>query len=155
MRILALDLGSSCGWAFLDTSAPATVESGTQQFALQRGDSPGMRYIAFRAWLVRIGEQAVPEVVVYEQNFRRGGAATEIAAGFSTRVQEYCAERRLECTSVNVATLKKRYAGSGRADKAALAAAMAVRWGCRDLNAGDEADALAVLAWAQETLAGD
>ena len=152
MRILALDLGCKTGWATLDTDSRFEVESGVQEFVLQRGDSPGMRYLAFRAWLSRIGDQTLPDLIVYEQNFRRGGAATEIAAGFSTRVQEWCAEHGVECTSVNVSTLKKQYAGHGRADKEVLAQKMGERWGRADLEAGDEADALAVLAWAVDTL---
>ena len=49
--ILALDLGSTCGWAL---RPDGRLESGVQVFDLKRGESPGMRFVRFSAWLALI-----------------------------------------------------------------------------------------------------
>src|SRR3989442_15773340 len=75
------------------------VESGVQVFDVKRGESPGMRYLRFNRWLAdvcHVGLESDSTIVVYEQTHHRGGAATEIAAGFATRVQEFCARHGLE-----------------------------------------------------------
>ena len=73
------------------------------------------------AWLETWAEKDI-HMVVYEQNFRRGGAATEVANGFSTRVHEFCARHNIQHTNYNVHELKKFTCGhSGKtADKAAM-----------------------------------
>lgn len=48
MNILALDLAISTGWALRENGRE---ESGTETFELKRGQSPGMRYVAFSRWL--------------------------------------------------------------------------------------------------------
>jgi len=44
--IIALDLATNTGWA---TSEPR--QSGSEKFNLRRGESPGMRFLRFNAWL--------------------------------------------------------------------------------------------------------
>ena len=179
MTIFALDLGTSTGWALTDG---VTVESGVQTFDVKRGESPGMRYVRFNAWLSDTA--IIPDLIVYEQTHQRGGAATEVAAGLATRVQEYCAREKCEHTAVHTATLKKWATGSGRGGKTAMIAA-ACNLGSRGpvfqraaddfmkryndwcdkvkpntaqvekSPFADEADALCLLAYAQEELVGE
>ena len=126
-----------------------------------------MRYLRFRRWL---GEQGlcfgnkvfVPkvELVVYEQTHHRGGAATEVAAGFATRVQEFCAVHGIEHAAVHSATLKKYVTGSGRADKLAMQKASIERgwWtfkGNEFVSTDDnEVDAICLLHYALAELVG-
>jgi crossover junction endodeoxyribonuclease RuvC len=152
MKILALDLGTKTGWAA--RFAGGAVESGTQVFDVRRGESPGMRYIRFRAWLTQMLDHVQPDLVAFEQAHHRGGAATEVAAGFSTRVLEFCAEAGIEHTSVHTATLKKHATGKGNAKKAVMIEAAEARWGMT-FKSDDEADARCVLAWALERFAGE
>jgi hypothetical protein len=149
--ILALDPALSTGWAIGRQTFPGSMEyklmeSGVQTFDLRRGDSPGMRYLRFRRWL----EDVTPSdcsLIVYEQNFRRGGAATEVAAGLSTRIQELCAIRGIEHSAVNVMTLKSWTCGSKKkASKTAMLAAVCNRW--KVVDSDDEADAIALLHYA-------
>ena len=123
MNLLALDLGTRTGWA-LDAPAVKARESGVQVFDVKRGESPGMRYVRFNRWLdevARRGPYGHPvDLIVYEQTHHRGGAATEVAAGFSTRVQEFCASMSIEHAPVHSATLKKFTTGKGNADKDAM-----------------------------------
>jgi len=149
VRILALDLGISTGWAaLLDGGA---VESGTQVHDLRRGESRGMRYLRFRAWLGGVLDQVRPDVVAFEQAHHRGGPATEIGVGLSTRVMESCAERGIEYTSVHTGTLKKHATGKGSANKDAMVQAARDRWHIVP-ETDDQADALCVLAWAMDEL---
>lgn len=141
--ILALDLGTSCGWA-LATGTMPMMESGVQVFDVKRGESPGMRYLRFRRWLEDMTRQAT--LVVYEQTHHRGGAATEVAAGFATRVQEICAANGIQHTTVHSQTLKKWTTGRGNANKAAMVVAVTNRW--RLVVDDNEADAIALLHYA-------
>lgn len=148
--ILALDLGTATGWALAKQTFPGSteyqlVESGVQTFDVKRGESPGMRYLRFRRWL----EDVTPGdciLICYEQTHHRGGAATEVAAGLATRVQELCALRAIEHAAVHSASLKKWTVGRGNADKTAMLAAVCTRW--KIVHDDNEADALALLHYA-------
>jgi hypothetical protein len=152
MNILALDLATRTGWALRSGDR---IESGVEDFSPRRGESPGMRYVMFRKWLERIG--AGINIIVYEQNFRRGGHATEVAAGFSTRVQEFCAERKIEYTTVNAMTLKKWATGSGKSDKSAMieqAKKHLQLYGSSVTLDDNQADAILILRYAELEIVG-
>lgn len=120
MNVLALDLGTRCGWAL---SEQGRIESGVQVFDVKRGESPGMRYVRFNRWLDEITHTPQVHLIVYEMPHLRGGAAATVLAGFETRVHEFCARAQchtIEYQSVHSATLKKWTTGSGRGDKAAM-----------------------------------
>jgi hypothetical protein len=148
MNILALDLATRSGWALLEAGR---IESGTEIFDVKRGESPGTRYLRFNRWLDEFAlhpSAGLPrvELIVFEQAHQRGGAATEVAAGFSTRVLEFCAQHGIEHASVHTATLKKFTTGKGNADKAAMLEAVSRRW--RRVDDDNEADATALLYYA-------
>lgn len=154
--MLALDLGTKMGWAHLGFGL-SRHESGQQDFTPKRGESPGMRYMRFNRWLddfARVGQRHPLELIVYEQTRMWkgmiGGSATEIAAGFATRVQEYAARYGIEHVAVNVATLKKWVTGDGQASKDDMHA-VAVRrgWVKRVATVSDdEVDAVCLLYYA-------
>lgn len=149
MNVLALDLGTKTGWA---TRVGSVMTSGVQVFDVKRGESPGMRYLRFNRWLDEVNRLSLGRsfnLVVYEQTHHRGGAATEVAAGFATRVQEFCAEWEIEHAAVHSATLKKFATGSGRGDKFAMTeSAIARGWlGKREYD-DNEVDAVCLLRYA-------
>jgi len=156
VNILALDLGTKTGWALAEGGR---VESGVQDFAPKRGESAGMRYVAFRRWLAEIAFRGGPEAVnnpvdliVYEMPHLRGGAAATVLAGLQTRVEEFCAEWTIEYTPVHSATLKKFTTGSGRGDKAAMGEAARRRGWLNHVTAvmidDNEGDAICLLHYA-------
>ena len=77
----------------------------------------------------------------------RTGAASEITAGFTTRVVEFCTERCLEHSAVSPSDLKRWTTGKGNANKAAMIDAVARRFG-RRIDDDNEADAFALLQYA-------
>ena len=146
MNILALDCGTKTGWASFDGGR---IESGVQDFSLKRGESKGIRFLRFNKWLDAMVKLTYPQVVVYELAHFRGGHATEILVGMTTRIEEFCEGNNIEYGSVHSATLKKFATGSGKANKQDMMKAAALEFG-RVIDSDDEADALLILAWARE-----
>jgi len=146
LNLLSIDPGTHCGWA---SSSKGHVESGVHEFALGRGDSPGMRFLRFRNWFADMLTMTAPGLVIYERPHMRGGFATDLLVGFVTRIQEACAERGIECEAVHSATLKKSATGSGRAGKDIMKLAAAQRFG-KLVESDDEADALNLLWMAMQ-----
>jgi Holliday junction resolvasome RuvABC endonuclease subunit len=148
MIILGFDVGVKTGWAVL--SGQRIVESGVQEFALSRGESPGLRFLRFRRWLVELLAKAVGPgeegLIAFERAHHRGGHATEVQVGMTTRLEEIAAEQGMETLPVHSATLKKASTGSGRADKRAMMRRAEAIVGRTVLE--DEADAILVALWA-------
>ena len=143
MKILAIDPGTHSGWAYWDGQH---LESGVQVFDLKRGESPGMRFLMFRSWLYKFPQ---PDLYIYEQAHHRGGAATELLLGMTTRIQEQAAEVGRDYVSIHSATLKKWSTGSGRASKQDMIDAAEDRRGL-DVHDDNEADAILLCLWARD-----
>jgi Holliday junction resolvasome RuvABC endonuclease subunit len=152
MIILALDCATKTGWALMQDGK--LVESGVEKFEAKRGESPGLRFLRFRTFIDRMAglmlERAAAAnvgcVMVYEQAHHRGGSATELCVGMTTRVQEVAAANGIEYATVHTATLKKFATGSGRAGKPEMVEAARKRWGVEPAD-DNEADALMLAAY--------
>jgi len=148
MRIAALDLGGTTGWA-IGTNGKVQA-SGTIDLVPRRGESPGMRYLRLRAFLEDM-RRGFPDIALvgYEAAHHRGGAATEYGVGCATTVQAWCAERGIEHQAVHTATLKKGITGNGRASKAEMVAAATVRLepGAAPPRDDNEADAICLCVY--------
>lgn len=148
MNVLALDLATRTGWALMENGH---LESGVAIFDVRRGESPGMRYIRFRRWIGDMGVRA--NLIVYEQTITTGpgSIAREIATGLATRVQEFCADRKLDHQAVWASTLKKWTTGKGNAKKEQMLAAVCNRW--KVVSDDNEGDAIALLYYTLAELA--
>ena len=144
MRILALDLATHTGWA---CNYPVET-SGVDVFDVRRGESPGTRYLRFVSWLREKIAIVEPQLIIYEQAHHRGGAATEIAAGFATHLQSTCAAAGIEHTTVHTSTLKKFATGKGSGKKDLMMAAYRSRWGKEPID-DNECDARWMLEYAK------
>lgn len=143
MKIFALDMATKTGWA-------TEGQSGVQEFALKRGESAGMRWLRFRAWLKEMRDLIGFTVIYYEQAHHRGGHATYVGVGFVAEVHAFCAENSLEYRPVHTGTLKKHATGKGNAGKPEMMKAAKERgWTPQDDN---EADALWLLDFANKEL---
>ena len=167
MKILAIDPGSFLGWA---TNQTGRLEWGTEDFHVKNGESSGNRWRRFGQWLIEIsivpfkhrehwpGEVKV-DLIVYERAIfaPKARAAAEIAAGFTTRLEEHCERHGIALQPVAVSTLKKFATGKGNADKEAMRLTAGARlhryFSASDIDVarltGDEADAL-FLYWYAE-----
>ena len=150
--ILALDLGTTTGWALrFDTGR---IISGVETFKPSRFEGGGMRYVRFVDWLVEIAMHGhgIRRVVFEEVRRHAGTDASHVYGGFLATLTSWCEEHEIPYEGVPVGTIKRFATGRGNADKAAMIAAIQARgFAPADDN---EADAIALLLWAIETRGG-
>jgi len=150
--LLALDLGTTTGWAMAPPDGG--IVSGTVSFRPSRYDGGGIRYLRFRAWLDSVAEDADRIGAVYYEEVRRDLStdAAHVHGGLLATLTAWCEQRAIAYQGVPVGTIKRHVTGKGNADKAAVVAAIRAR----GFNPTDdnEADALAILLWATETHGG-
>lgn len=150
--ILALDLGTSMGWAM--SSSKTGIISGTMSFRSGRYEGGGMRYLRFRSWLNELASRAGQIETVHFEEVRRHARtnAAHIFGGFLAHLSSWCEAEMVAYQGVPVGTIKRFIAGKGNADKQAVIAAVRARG--FDPVDDNEADALAILVWALETTGG-
>lgn len=148
--ILALDLGTTTGWATHERDTLVSINSGTISFKPNRYQGGGMRFLLFKSWLT--GMKAIMrglDVIYFEEVRRhRGVDAAHIYGGFLANLSAWCEEHRIPYLGVPVGTIKKHATGKGNANKEAMIEA-AIRRGHRPAD-DNEADALALLYWAMD-----
>ncbi|MBK5911448.1 hypothetical protein CCR85_08085 [Rhodothalassium salexigens] len=150
--ILALDLGTSTGWAL--HGADGLITSGTASFRPGRFDGGGMRYLRFTNWLLEFDRLSGPMAGIWFEEVRRhaGTDAAHVYGGLMATLTAWAEIRSVPYQGVPVGTIKRHATGKGNADKAAMVAAVCARgFSPADDN---EADAIAILLWAMETRGG-
>ena len=144
--ILALDLGTTTGWAMRHSGG--TV-SGAQSFKPGRFDGGGMRYLRFTRWLDEMATHGLAGVWFEEVRRHAGTDAAHAYGGFMATLTAWCELRGIPYEGVPVGTIKKHATGKGNANKdAMIAAAVARGFAPKDDN---EADALALLHFVEAT----
>lgn len=141
--VIALDLGTSTGWAH--RGATAAITSGSHSFRPGRFDGGGMRYLRFVRWLDELQATAGPISEVYFEEVRRhaGLDAAHAYGGFLAHLTAWCERHSIPYQGVPVGTIKRSITGRGNADKQAMI--QAVRRLGFDPADDNEADALALL----------
>ena len=144
--ILALDLGTSTGWAL--RGSDGSVTSGSESFRPQRFEGGGMRFLRFKRWLTELKAVADGIDALHFEEVRRHVStdAAHAYGGFLATLTAWCEHHQIPYQGVPVGTIKKHATGKGNAGKGEVIAAMSVR----GHTPGDdnEADALALLHWA-------
>jgi len=146
--VLAIDPGVSTGWAFKPANSEEEVIIGTQHFPIVRGESRGMRFIRFQAWLGTFIMVYRPDLVLYEKPHMRGGATTEILVGMTTLIEAVCTANKVEYTPVRSQEIKKVILGRGVGSKPEMKAAANMMFGPIDIEDEHQADALCLLGYA-------
>ena len=144
--LLAIDLGTSTGWAL--RTRDGVISSGSVSFKPQRFEGGGMRYLRFRRWLTELKQCADGLDAVFFEEVRRhaGVDAAHAYGGFMAHLTAWCEHHEIPYQGIPVGTIKKHATGKGNATKTHMIAAMQ---GLGYLPADDnEADALALLHWA-------
>ena len=149
--ILALDLGTTTGWAL--RKSDGLIVSGSMSFRPGRFDGGGMRYLRFTSRLDEIQTASGGLSAIYFEEVRRhaGTDAAHIYGGFMATLTAWAELRGIPYEGVPVGTIKRHATGKGNANKdAMMAAARARGFSPADDN---EADALAILDWATREVA--
>jgi hypothetical protein len=150
--VLALDLGTTTGWALRGQDGGIT--SGTMSFRPSRFEGGGMRYLRFRGWLAEIARLSGGLARVAFEEIRRHVStdSAHVYAGFLATLTAWCEQEGIAYEGVPVGAIKRFATGKGNADKAAVVAAIRAR----GFAPGDdnEADAIALLLWAMEQTGG-
>lgn len=139
--VLALDLGTTTGWAM---SLPSgVVVSGSQSFRQGRFDGGGMRFLRFQGWLHEIRSHGITQVAYEEVRRHKGVDASHVYGGFQAHLTAFCEQNQIPYEGIPVGTIKRYATGKGNAGKALVISAMRMRgYSPADDN---EADALALL----------
>ena len=150
--ILALDLGTTTGWALRGHGG--LITTGTASFKPGRYDGGGMRYLRFTNWLTELDRLSGPINVIWFEEVRRhaGTDAAHVYGGLMATLTAWAELHRIPYQGVPVGSIKKHATGKGNADKVSMInAARARGYSPADDN---EADAIAILHWALETRGG-
>ncbi|TWG82969.1 hypothetical protein L602_003300000260 [Cupriavidus gilardii J11] len=144
--ILALDLGTTTGWAL--RGSDGNVTSGSESFRPQRFEGGGMRFLRFKRWLTELKTVADGIDALHFEEVRRHVStdAAHAYGGFLATLTAWCEHHQIPYQGVPVGTIKKHATGRGNAGKDEVIAAIRAR----GHTPGDdnEADALALLHWA-------
>ncbi len=144
--LLALDLGTTTGWAILGREG--SITSGSESFKPHRFEGGGMRFLRFKRWLTEVKLNCEGIDAVYFEEVRRhlGVDAAHAYGGFMAHLTVWCEHHQIPYQGVPVGTIKKHATGKGNASKDEMIAAMkALGHSPADDN---EADALALLHFA-------
>ena len=144
--ILALDLGTTTGWAL--RGSDGTITSGSAGFRPQRFEGGGMRFLRFKRWLAELKDMTGGIHALYFEEVRRHVStdAAHAYGGFLATLTAWCEHHQIPYQGVPVGTIKKHATGKGNASKDDVLSAMrALGHAPADDN---EADALALLRWA-------
>lgn len=144
--ILALDLGTTTGWAL--ASRDGIITSGSQPFKPQRFEGGGMRFLRFKRWLTDIKQcnDGIDQVVFEEVRRHIGVDAAHAYGGFMGQLTAWCEHHQIPYQGIPVGTIKKHATGKGNAGKDDVIASVTAR-GHAPVD-DNEADALALLHWA-------
>lgn len=147
MNILAIDLGTTTGWAL--GTRDGSVKGGSASFAAKKLEGPGQRWLKFRQFLIDVRGTGDVHVCYYEDVKRHGpGAqAAHVYGGLLAMLQVWGEVNRIRLVPVGVGTIKKHWTGKGNADKAAMIDE-AKRRGYAPMD-DNHADALAILSFAR------
>jgi Holliday junction resolvasome RuvABC endonuclease subunit len=150
--ILALDLGTTTGWAL--RAHDGLITSGTVSFKPGRFDGGGMRYLRFTNWLTEIDQLSGPIEAIWFEEVRNHKAvdASHVYGGLMATLTAWAELRGIPYAGTPVGTIKRHATGKGNAKKEAMVAAARARgFSPADDN---EADAIAILLLAIETNGG-
>jgi len=117
-RILAIDPGASCGYAYIDIPQPlpkalkAQVETaGLWDLSNKRFEDDGMRYLRLEKHLVDVN----PDMIMFEQvKFRHKSRQAEaVYHSIVNTIQMFCKKNNIACTGVDTSAVKTRAVGKG------------------------------------------
>lgn len=122
LNVLALDIAQRCGWAHL---AAGVITSGMQDCRKYEGcksrpaEHDGQPFLNFHLWLREYLRDHRPVTIVYEKamgHFQSAGAA-DMCIGMRGILFMQAAYLGIPVVPYSASTIKKKWTGTGRADK--------------------------------------
>lgn len=153
--LLALDLGTYCGWAVRRTDN--SIVSGEQSFPRQANESEGKRLYRFFNWMRRkVREEQVGFIAYENVQFQSTQAQTRLWSGWLTCVLLVSEFERAGCKGFGTGVVKLTASNYGHAGKQRMVEAANRLY---DLNLNhefneNEADALCTLYTAEQWIVG-
>lgn len=148
-RYLGLDIGTRTGYAIVERDK--IIKSGVRDFSVKNHQHIGNRGIKFYNFLLELGavDEIYYENIQFTFNAHRSDGG-ELYHGLKMVMNMYAAGFNVPTFGVWPGTLKKAFAGTGRAEKKDMcAAARNVGWRGGDILGDefyhDEADAIALV----------
>ena len=138
MNILALDLGTKCGWAVKIRNTD--IFSGVEKYKPRRGEQHGYRWLYFKRWLSEtISRNDI--TCIYIEHVRRhlGTDAAHMYGAYKALVELAAFNHTCTVHYVGVGTIKKFATGKGNALKKDMIAAC-IKAG-HDVKDDNQADA--------------
>ena len=110
--ILALDLGTTTGWALRGSDGHIT--SGSESFRPQRFEGGGMRFLRFKRWLTEIKQSCDGIDCLHFEEVRRhiSTDAAHAYGGFLATLTAWCEHHQIPYQGVPVGTIKKHVTGN-------------------------------------------
>ena len=147
MYILALDLGTKCGWA------DSKGYSGVWHLKPSTHESAGERYRKFEMFLKEEISSHQINFIVYEEVHRHiGTEAAHVYGGLMAILQLICCGKGIEYKGVGVGTIKKHATGSGSASKEEMIKSAIQKFKRINVVDDNHADALHLLDYAQKII---
>lgn len=148
MKTLALDPGTTTGWAFCDC---LQIGGGTWDFTPKRGDGAGIRFLRLQWKLDDFFENYGIDRLVYElpAGHYKSGAADDCIKGLVAHIQSWCEKNNVPCEAKAPKEIKKWATGNGNAKKEMMLAAAQKLW--PSVTDHNHADAMLLLAMATES----
>lgn len=145
MTILALDLGTTTGWAYRPPyQVSGGILSGTWSLKPGKYDGAGMRGVKFMGYLDELHRASPLKQIVFEAVRRHIGTdAAHVYGGLMGVLQTWGELNRVPYDGIAVGTVKKGWTGRGNASKQEMIDEARKRG--FDPKTDDEADALAIL----------
>lgn len=143
--VLALDLATDTGWAL--KRPDGRVESGHIVLTPKKTEGEGARFIKFSRFLIDTNERCEIGQVFFEDivfNQMDQAYASQIFGGLKAVLLMFVEKRRIPIAGFAPTTVKKRFAGSGRAQKHDMVNQCHVL-GFTGVKNHNEADAIGVL----------
>jgi Holliday junction resolvasome RuvABC endonuclease subunit len=126
MNILALDIGTHCGWAH------SCGLSGTWDLSVKRDESSGMRLIRLRSKLREIFDGEGVDIVFFEAvRFAGGktGRAIPVMGELQGVIKLWAELKKIPYKGLSSSEVKKFATGKGNAGKPAMKEAALKKWG--------------------------
>lgn len=152
MRVIAIDPGTHCGYAFTDDGRAQADFSGVWNLKGGRFEGGGMRFVRMRKYFDELVKDEADCRVFFEEVRRHMGVdSAHIYGGIIAVISSVCEERLVPYQAIPVGTIKKHATGRGNASKSQMVEAAQKKFGPEVID-DNRADALWILDYALTNL---